>query len=933
MPDSDPALPDTVHLPPLLGPLICDPGKIFDAVAVRAAITALSRDCSAAELRAGVVKILREANLAGRAAIAEAFAEEPFAARALTRSYVYLTDGLVTAAYFTATSLLHPLSNPTQGERIAVIAVGGYGRGEMAPQSDVDLLFLTPYKITAWAESAIESMLYILWDLRLKVGHSSRTIRDCIRLGGEDFTIRTAMLEQRFLDGDAGLAADLDRRLTAELFSKDARDFVEAKLAERDARHLKQGERYVVEPNVKEGKGGLRDLQSLYWIAKYLYQVQDVAELVPMGLFSPEELDSFAKAENFLWAVRAHLHLLTKRATEQLNFDLQVEVAARMGYEDRAGRRAVEVFMQEYFRHATKVGDVTRIFLTKLEATHQKSEPLLERIFRRRPRVKPGYVVVHNRLDVADPEAFCADKLNLLRIFEEALRTGMLIHPDAMRLVTASLHLVDDEMRNDKEARRIFLDLLLKHGNPERALRRMNELGVLSAFVPEFEPIVAMMQFNMYHSYTVDEHTIQVIANFAAIERGELEDELPLSSEILRKGLSRKVLLVAMLLHDIGKGREQDHSILGAQIARRVAPRLGLNKSDSETVEWLVRYHLLMSDMAQKRDIADPRTVRDFAKAVKTIKRLDLLLLLTVCDIRGVGPDTWNNWKAALLRALYNQTREALENGMEALNRAHRGTEAKKALRAALPDWSKAELKVETARHYDPYWQGLHVTAHTDFAEMLRELTDLDDPGGMIVRLHPDEDRDATRACFCMADHPGIFARIAGALALVGANVVDARSYTTKDGYVTDAFWIQDSEGHPYEAERLPRLREMIHKTLRGEVITGEALKSRDKIKKRERAFNVPTHITFDNDGSEIYTIIEVDTRDRPGLLYDLARTLAGANIYIANAVIATYGEQVVDAFYVKDMFGLKYYSEAKQKSLEAKLRSAIAEGAKRAGS
>ncbi|AFO92343.1 [protein-PII] uridylyltransferase [Phaeobacter inhibens] len=933
MPDSDPALPDTVHLPPLLGPLICDPGKIFDAVAVRAAITALSRDCSAAELRAGVVKILREANLAGRAAIAEAFAEEPFAARALTRSYVYLTDGLVTAAYFTATSLLHPLSNPTQGERIAVIAVGGYGRGEMAPQSDVDLLFLTPYKITAWAESAIESMLYILWDLRLKVGHSSRTIRDCIRLGGEDFTIRTAMLEQRFLDGDAGLAADLDRRLNAELFSKDARDFVEAKLAERDARHLKQGERYVVEPNVKEGKGGLRDLQSLYWIAKYLYQVQDVAELVPMGLFSPEELDSFAKAENFLWAVRAHLHLLTKRATEQLNFDLQVEVAARMGYEDRAGRRAVEVFMQEYFRHATKVGDVTRIFLTKLEATHQKSEPLLERIFRRRPRVKPGYAVIHNRLDVADPDAFCADKLNLLRIFEEALRTGMLIHPDAMRLVTASLHLVDDEMRNDKEARRIFLDLLLKHGNPERALRRMNELGVLSAFVPEFEPIVAMMQFNMYHSYTVDEHTIQVIANFAAIERGELEDELPLSSEILRKGLSRKVLLVAMLLHDIGKGREQDHSILGAQIARRVAPRLGLNKSDSETVEWLVRYHLLMSDMAQKRDIADPRTVRDFAKAVKTIKRLDLLLLLTVCDIRGVGPDTWNNWKAALLRALYNQTREALENGMEALNRAHRGTEAKKALRAALPDWTKAELKVETARHYDPYWQGLHVTAHIDFAEMLRELTDLDDPGGMIVRLHPDEDRDATRACFCMADHPGIFARIAGALALVGANVVDARSYTTKDGYVTDAFWIQDSEGHPYEAERLPRLREMIHKTLRGEVITGEALKSRDKIKKRERAFNVPTHITFDNDGSEIYTIIEVDTRDRPGLLYDLARTLAGANIYIANAVIATYGEQVVDAFYVKDMFGLKYYSEAKQKSLEAKLRSAIAEGAKRAGS
>jgi [protein-PII] uridylyltransferase len=918
-------------LPTPLGSLICDPAEIFDAATVRAQIAALAPDCEPADLRAQTVQILRNANKAGRAAIAEAFAADPFAARPLTRSYSFLTDGLVTTALYVAAELLHPLATPTRGERIAVIAVGGYGRGEMAPASDVDLLFLTPYKITAWAESVIESMLYILWDLRLKVGHSSRTIRDCIRLGGEDYTIRTAMLEQRFLAGHAPLAEELDTRLSAELFSTDRKEFVEAKLAERDARHLKQGQRYVVEPNVKEGKGGLRDLQSLFWIAKYLYQVQDVADLGELGLFHPEELELFTNAANFLWAVRSHLHLATGRASEQLTFDMQVEVASRMGYEDKAGRRGVEIFMQEYFRHATRVGDLTRIFLTKLEESQQKGEPLLERIFRRRRRVKPGYQVVRNRLDVMNPDEFLADKVNLLRLFEEALRTGMLIHPDAMRLVTANLHLIDDEMRNNKEARRIFLDLLLKHGNPERALRRMNELGVLAAFLPEFEPIVAMMQFNMYHSYTVDEHTIQVIANFAEIERGELEDELPLSSEVLRKGLNRKVLMVAMLLHDIGKGRPQDHSILGAQIARKVAPRLGLKPSECETVEWLVRYHLLMSDMAQKRDIADPRTVRDFAKAVQTVKRLDLLLLLTVCDIRGVGPDTWNNWKAALLRALYGQTRAALEGGMEALNREHRGAAAKKVLRAKLPDWSKADLKKETARHYPPYWHGLHVTAHVDFAEMLRDLGSRGSPNEVMIRLYPDEDRDATRATFVMEDHPGIFARIAGALALVGANVVDARSYTTKDGYVTDAFWIQDADGHPFDPSRLHRLKQMIEKTLKGEVIAGEALRSRDKIKKRERAFKVPTHITFDNEGSEIYTIIEVDTRDRPGLLYDLARALASANVYIANAVIATYGEQVVDAFYVKDMFGLKYHAESKQRMLEKKLREAISEGAKRA--
>ncbi|MEX0371517.1 MAG: [protein-PII] uridylyltransferase [Tateyamaria sp.] len=877
--------------------------------------------------RAAIVAHLKAAQSAGRATIADAFAAAPFASRQTTRAYAYLTDCVVRAALQTAQSILHPNPTPTRSERMAVLAVGGYGRGEMAPFSDVDLLFLTPYKITPWAESVIESTLYILWDLKLKVGHSSRTVADCLRLGAEDFTIRTAMLEHRFLFGDAALGAELDARLRKDLFQGTERDFIEAKLAERDARHKRQGQRYVVEPNVKEGKGGLRDLQSLFWIGKYIHKVQDAADLVPLGLFTEEEFDAFVAAEDFLWAVRCHLHLLSGRATEQLTFDMQVAVAEAMNYDDKDGRRAVEVCMQDYFLHATEVGDLTRIFLTKLEAIHLKAEPLLDRLFKRKPRVKPGYEVIHNRLAIEDEAAFLGDKLNLLRIFEEALRTGMLIHPDAMRTIKSNLHLIDDDLRDTPEAQRIFLDLLLKHGNPERALRRMNELGVLAAFIPEFEPVVAMMQFNMYHSYTVDEHIIQCVAQLAMIEKGELIEDLPVASSILNEGVNRRILYVALLLHDIGKGRAEDHSILGAQIVRKVAPRLGLKQDEVDTAEWLVRYHLLMSDMAQKRDIADPRTVRDFAKAVQTVKRLDLLCVLTVCDIRGVGPTTWNNWKAVLIRALYRQTRRALEDGMEALTREGRGAEAKKALRAELADWPRKDLQTETARHYDPYWQGLHVTAHVVFAKLLRDIGENE----IAMDLHPDEDRDATRACFVMPDHPGIFARLTGALALVGANVVDARSYTTSDGFVTDAFWIQDAEGNPYDAARLPRLRKMIERTLAGEVVTREAIKDRDKVKKREKAFKVPTHITFDNEGSDIYTIIEVDTRDRPGLLHDLTRTLAAANVYIANAVIATYGEQVVDTFYVKDMFGLKYHSENKQKTLEKRLRTAITEGAERA--
>ncbi|MBI1171493.1 [protein-PII] uridylyltransferase [bacterium] len=904
------------------------PEAVLDLEALRPVVTGvcLAQMADSRAARSGVAQVLAEAKAAANARLEAAFAADPRNALPLTRSQARLTDGLVQLA-FEAAQTLHPLQVPAEAERLSVVAVGGFGRAEMAPHSDVDLLFLYPWKITARAESVIESLLYVLWDLKLKVGHSSRTVKDCLRLGREDITIRTALLEHRHIAGDAALAAELDDRLWSDLFRNTGRDFIEAKLAERTERHRRQGgQRYVLEPNVKEAKGGLRDLQTLYWIGKYLNRVPSSEGLVAAGLLTAEEFAIFRRAENFLWAARCHMHYITGRATDQLTFDLQVEVAARMNYRDQGGRRAVEHFMQDYFRHATRVGELTRIFLTELEARHVKPEAKLIGFLNRR-KVASGFKVVQSRLDVADPKSFLTDPLNFLRIFEEALRTGYLLHPNAMRLLAANLALITDEMRESAEAGKIFLRLMLDHGNPERSLRRMNELGVLSAFVPEFENIVAMMQFNVYHHYTVDEHIIQCISCLAQIERGELVEELPIASGILKSGVNRRVIYVALLLHDIGKGRPEDHSIIGAQLARRICPRLGLTAEETETVEWLVRYHLLMSDMAQKRDVGDPRTVRDFAKAVETHKRLDLLTVLTVCDIRGVGPGTWNNWKAMLLRQLYRQTADALDGGPDIFNRERHVEESRAALVARLSDFTPQQIELESNRHYDPYWQGLTTDECEAFARLLVNLkTDQ-----IRIDLHPEPERDATRACFALVDHPGIFSRLAGALALVGANVVDARTYTSKDGYATAVFWIQDSEGHPYEVSRLPRLRGMIDKTLKGEVRPRTALADRDKIKKREREFRFPTHVTFDNEGSEIYTIIEVDTRDRPGLLYDLTRTLAAANIYIASAVIATYGAQVVDAFYVKDMFGLKLYTKHRQESLEKKLRQAIAEGAERA--
>jgi [protein-PII] uridylyltransferase len=930
--DRNPILPPVASAP---GTLVAPAVEIFDAAAVSAEIAqAIDGLTDAAAIRNAAVAVLQEAQAKGRKVIAEAIDQSPLTARKITRAYTYLTDGLVRAVLDVAQTRLHPNRMTSDAERVAVMAVGGYGRGEMAPFSDVDLLFVTAWKMVPAIETIIESSLYMLWDLRLKVGHASRTVKECLRLGKQDYTIRTTLLEMRFLCGEQSIATDLQTTLRKQLFNGSTGEFIEAKLEERGTRHRKQGgQRYMLEPNVKEGKGGLRDLQTLYWIAKYDHGVNRVADLVDLGVFRPEEFAAFDAAERFLWSVRCHLHLIAGRAQDQLTFDNQVRVADRLGYRDHSGRRAVEHFMQDYFRHATKVGELTRIFLTELEARHVKAAPGILGLLRGRPRkkkMKDGYELKQGRINVVDPDTFFQDKLNILRLFEEALRTRYLLHPDAMREVSARLDLIDEPVRHDPEAVRIFLDLLLKHGNPERALRRMNELGVLAAFLPEFEPIVAMMQFNMYHSYTVDEHTIQVISTLAMIEREELIEELPVASRILKDGVNRKVLYIACLLHDIGKGRKEDHSVVGARIARAVCPRLGLKPAECETVEWLVRYHLLMSDMAQKRDISDPRTVRDFAKAVKTTERLQLLTVLTVCDIRGVGPNTWNNWKATLLRGLYRATSTALETGLEDLNREKLESEAKRSLREALGEegWSKPEIKTEIDRHYGPYLQGLDLRSQVTFAKLLR------DPPANEIRIdtQQDADRDATRVCFTLEDHPGIFCRLSGALSLVGANVVDARTYTTKDGYATAVFWVQDSDGNPYEAARLPRLRKMIDKTLMGEVVASEALEGRDKIKTRERPFDVPTTITFDNEGSEIYTIIEVDTRDRPGLLYDLTKTFAASNIYISSAVIATYGAQVVDTFYVKDMFGLKLHTKAKQDNLERKLRDAIARVAERAG-
>lgn len=904
-----------------------------DPRAITAAIDGLADDAADADsLRAAVVAYLAQALADGRAKIGEAFLHRPRAGLRCARSLAYVTDCVITGAMHFVTEHLHPIAVRTKGEHLAVVAVGGYGRGEMAPFSDVDLLFLTPYKQTAWSESVIESALYLLWDLKLKVGQSTRSPEDCLRLARSDMTIRTALLEQRFLCGERALFDELDGRLWTELFEKTAPEYVEAKMAERDERHERHGgSRYLLEPNLKEGKGGLRDLQTLHWISKYIYHTDTAWDLVGMGVYEPEEVQRFADASKFIWAVRCHLHELAGRAQERLTFDRQVEIAGRMGYRDNEGMLGVERFMQTYFRHAKAVGDLTRIFAAVLEAEHTKSQPRFSALlqvlsFRSAAAGDQPFSVTGGRLNVRDETVFGENPVNILRLFYDAARTEALVHPEALRLVTQNLDLIDDTLRADPAANALFMNMLCDPEQAEPTLRMLNETQVLGRFIPEFGRIFAMMQFNMYHHYTVDEHTIRTIGILNQIERLEAEEAHPVATEIMKGGINRRVLYVALLLHDIGKGSPRDHSELGAEIAETVCPRLGLDEAETEMVVWLVRHHLLMSDIAQKRDISDPRTVSDFAAQVRSPQRLRMLLVLTVCDIRGVGPGVWNNWKAQLLRNLYWDTRDVMTGGAEQRGMAERVGAAREALAVTLADWSEEERAGELQRHYAHYWLGLDTDTHRVFAELARDRGDRP----LVSRFLQNGKRDATKACLYMADHPGIFARMAGAFAIAGASVVDARSYTTNDGMATAVFWLQDRDGKPYEAGRLPRLSRTIERTLKGEVIARNEIRERTRVRARERQFKVPTRIVFDNEASDTLTVIEVNARDRLGLLHELTRTIADLNLNIVSAIIATYGEHAVDVFYVKDLFGHKIRAKHKLERLERRLTDA-AEG--RAGS
>jgi [protein-PII] uridylyltransferase len=902
---------------------------IIDRRALADVLAGLDGDESA--MRREATRVLKEALTAGRAEIARRLEEKPYAGSETAASYSYLMDQILRLVHDFTVGRLYPAINPTDAERLLLMAVGGYGRGEMALHSDVDIAFVTPWKSNRWTEQVIESMLYLLWDLGLKVGPSSRSIAETIAEAAADHTIRTALLEARYLWGDEGVFGEVEKRFRDEVVAGKARQFVTEKLDERNARHHRMGDsRYVVEPNVKEGKGGLRDLHTLFWIGKYAYRVHSVAELVDIGLLSPAELRQFQRAERFLWAVRCHLHLAAGRPEERLTFDYQREIAERMRYAERPGKSRVERFMRHYFLHAKTVGDLTGVFLAHLdEKFASRGRRFGLPALRRRPRRLEGFVLDRGRLALPSEDFFREEPVRLLHMFALADRYGLEIHPLAMRAAARDAKLVDD-LRSDPAANAHFLDVLTSPRDPETVLRWMNEASVFGRFVPEFGRVVAQMQFDMYHHYTVDEHTIRAIGLLARIERGELKADHPLSTSIITYIASRRVLYVAVLMHDIAKGRGGDHSVLGAEVARAVCPRLGLTESETDTVCWLVRWHLLMSATAFKRDLSDPKTIQDFAERVTSLERLRLLLLLTVVDIRAVGPGVWNGWKRQLLQELFESAEEVLRLGHKQRGRKERIEATQEQLRAILA-WEESRFGRLTWRLPGSYW----LAEPVEVIEGNARLMDACDRAPLTTRpvaTSVQEERGATLVSAYATDQPGLFYRLTGAISLAGGNIIDARIHTTNDGMAIDNFLVQDGAGKPFaDRHQLKRLEEAVLRAVEGQEPPMERLEARALPLTRAEAFPIQPAVFIDNNASSRYTVVEVNARDRAALLSGLARALYDSRVAVHSAHIATYGERAVDVFYLTDLSGAKIEAPPRLRALHARiLKTASEEGAGR---
>ncbi len=769
---------------------------------------------------------------------------------------------------------------------LTLVAVGGYGRRELFPYSDVDVLVLLPEGGDAADAEQVVQLLQHLWDIGVPVSHAVRSIAETVSAARLDHTISASLMDARLVSGERKQFVALKKALKRQVWGQAPRQFVEAKLDERDQRHTKWGDsRFVLEPNVKEGKGGLRDLQTLTWLARYCYRVKQAHDVVREDLLREDEWRHYTEAYYFFAQVRAYMHLLRGRAEDRLTFDLQTEIAARMKFPGDTAQAKAEHFMQRYFSFTRHVGNLTRVFCAILEEENLR---VPHTPFGRDLSAQlPDYLVLQNgRIGFAATADVARQPQQVIGLFAQAQELQVDIHPRAHLVLGRALPKIAAALPAHGEANRLLLAILLSPHHPDYTLRRMSETGVLAAILPEFAGITGQMQYDGYHTYTVDEHTLVAVGNLAAIERGQWARDLPLATRLARDVSDRAPLYLGMLCHDIAKGMGGGHAAKGEAIVQAMAARMGLSAAQGELAAWLVKHHLLLSETAFKRDLEDPQTIADFVSVVQSPERLRLLLLVTVADIKAVGPSIWNGWKGSLMRDLYYRAAAAM--GVET---THREEESAADEQAAIAAWEANREGV-----------GLHV-GHDAF-------------------------RAVTEITCCLSYRPNLFRLLVGVMAWMGASIVSARMRVRPDGVAITQIGIQNLQGESFadEKSRLDQLATLMRRALAGELDFARELPKRRRIV-RQRKVTVEPAVFIDNTVSAQATTIEINARDRQGLLYDILGAMEACQLQVMTAHIATYGTKAVDVFYVKDAFGLQLHHPAKRAQVQQQLMEAIAHG------
>jgi len=782
-----------------------------------------------------------------------------------------------------------------------VMALGGYGRGELHPLSDVDLMVIYDGKMSPYVQRMMQELLYSLWDLGLHVGHSLRSLDDCVAMARTDFPSRTSMQEARFLAGDRRLFARFQRVLRQEVFRRDFGQFLETTLVERDARYRKHGASpYIGEPNVKESAGGLRDMHTAMWLGEAKFGTRTLRELADKGLITPREQAAADAALTFLWRVRNELHFFSGHKNDVLTRDLQPRIAKNLGYENDATSLGVERFMRDYYLHARVIHRVSKRLIARCQETLSRRGSAERR--RRQQALADGLVFFDGRLHLADrdPSQLRVDPARLMKVFGHLHRLGCELSLDLERAVEDSLHLVDDAFRRSDAVGELFLDICRSWGRVCQTFSEMHELGLLGRYLPEFGALTCLVQYDVYHKFSADQHSLLAVEHLEALAPGqsaESEGAAPVLSEVEKPEL----LMLGMLLHDIGKARGHGHVAKGIPLVRGLTARMGLPSADAAAVEFLVAHHLTMSHVAQRRDIDDPKTVTDFAAVVGDPQRLRMLYLLTYADMRAVGPGVLTPWRARILHELYTRTLDLLTGGRVA--KPSRAQLAERLHAAAKGEVDLQAVKAHLAMMADRYLESTGVQRMAEHLRMLGELGE----APVVTALFQHPDLGSSDLVVVTRDLPGLFSLIAGTLAASGVNIISAQIHTRADGIAIDTFQVNDPAGDVVgSAAHWARSLDALRAVITGEQSVEALLARRRALGREATGPGGPPKIALDNQLSDSATVIEVKCPDRLGLLYLITRALAGLGLDIVSARIATEIDQAFDTFYVQDREGRK---------------------------